>query len=313
MSDRLRVAVLAGGWSRERGVSLKSGRAVFEALDRDKYEVDWFDPRDDLRALIEKRAEVDMAFILLHGQLGEDGRMQGMLDILDIPFVGSGVLSSATAFNKEMSKAIFRTKRLNVAEEVVLRKGEDAAADRLMARLGSPVVIKPVSEGSSIGICISDTRQGIEKGLERAFEFSEEVMVEEYVNGREITCCVLGNNRLEVLPLVEIRPGAEYRFFDYEAKYTPGATQEICPADIPERLRKVIEINGKKAHRLLRCAVWSRTDMIMRDDKIFILETNTIPGMTETSLFPLAARGAGLSFSALLDRLITLSLEKDGA
>lgn len=312
MGDRLRVAVLAGGWSREREVSLKSGRAVFGALNRDQYEVDWFDPRDDLKRLMDRRAEIDMAFILLHGRLGEDGRMQGMLDILNIPFVGSGVLSSATAIHKERSKGIFRTKGLNVAKEVILRRGEARGVAEIMATLGTPVVVKPVSEGSSIGMCISAVKEEIEKGIQRAFEFSSRVMVEEYIAGREVTCCVLGNSRLEVLPVVEIRPDKRHVFFDYAAKYTPGATEEICPAPISEGLRREVERAGKAAHRALGCAVWSRTDMIVRDDRIFVLETNTIPGMTETSLFPLAARGAGWSFSELLDRLITLSLEKEG-
>ncbi|MFP4088167.1 MAG: D-alanine--D-alanine ligase [Desulfobacteraceae bacterium] len=312
MGDRLRVAVLAGGWSREREVSLKSGRAVFSALNRDQYEVHWFDPRDDLKGLMDRRAEIDMAFILLHGRLGEDGRMQGMLDILNIPFVGSGVLSSATAIHKERAKEIFRTKGLNVAKEVILGRGEARGVAEIMATLGTPVVVKPVSEGSSIGMCISAVKEEIEKGIQRAFQFSSRVMVEEYVPGREVTCCVLGNSRLEVLPVVEIRPDKRHVFFDYAAKYTPGATEEICPAPIPEGLRREVERAGRAAHRGLGCAVWSRTDMILRGDRIFVLETNTIPGMTETSLFPLAARGAGWSFSELLDRLITLSLEKEG-
>lgn len=293
-------------------MSLKSGRAVFSALNRDQYEVHWFDPRDDLKGLMDRRAEIDMAFILLHGRLGEDGRMQGMLDILNIPFVGSGVLSSATAIHKERAKEIFRTKGLNVAKEVILGRGEARGVAEIMATLGTPVVVKPVSEGSSIGMCISAVKEEIEKGIQRAFQFSSRVMVEEYVPGREVTCCVLGNSRLEVLPVVEIRPDKRHVFFDYAAKYTPGATEEICPAPIPEGLRREVERAGRAAHRGLGCAVWSRTDMILRGDRIFVLETNTIPGMTETSLFPLAARGAGWSFSELLDRLITLSLEKEG-
>lgn len=305
----MRVAVLAGGWSREREISLKSGKTVFEVLDRNKYHVQWFDPRDDLKALMAAGQQIDMAFILLHGRLGEDGRMQGLLDILNIPYVGSGVLASAMAFNKAVSKGVFRKHGLRVAADVVLREGARADVDRLTARLGSPLVIKPVSEGSSIGMCISGVQDEVERGIARGFSLGGAVMVEEYVAGREITCCVVGNGALEVLPVVEIRPREEFDFFDYEAKYTPGATEEVCPADISGRVTDRANMLARKAHRALGCAVWSRTDMIVRDEEIFVLETNTLPGMTETSLFPLAAKGAGWTFSELLDRLIELSFE----
>ncbi len=236
--------------------------------------------------------------------------MQGMLDILQIPFVGSGVLSSATAFNKKMAKAVYRNEGLSVPEAVVLRRDDLKAIDKLRGRIGSAVVIKPVSEGSSVGICIAEGEAEIRRGVEQAFEFCAEVLMEEYVKGREITCCVLGNRDLDVLPIVEIRPAAGYDFFDYEAKYTPGATEEICPAPIPEVLATQAREHARRAHQALNCSVWSRTDMILRNDTVVLLETNTIPGMTETSLFPLAARGAGMTFSELLDRLIALSLEK---
>jgi len=236
--------------------------------------------------------------------------MQGMLDILQVPFVGSGVLSSATAFNKKMAKAVYRSEGLSVPEAVVLRRDGLKAIDKLRGRIGSPVVIKPVSEGSSVGICIAEGEAEIRRGVEQAFEFCPEVLMEEYVKGREITCCVLGNRDLDVLPVVEIRPAASYDFFDYEAKYTPGATEEICPAPISETLAEQAREHARRAHLALDCSVWSRTDMILRNDTVVLLETNTIPGMTETSLFPLAARGAGMTFSELLDRLIALSLEK---
>lgn len=309
MTGKIRIAVLAGGWSGEREVSLKSGMAVYEALNREKYSVARYDPRDELKVLIRDRAEIDLAFILLHGKFGEDGRIQGMLDVLQIPFVGSGVLASALALNKRVAKNVFRAAGLCVAEDRILTRGEGFSVDRVMGKLGTPVVIKPVSEGSSLGISIASDREGIMRGIEKAFQYDTEVMVEAYVGGREITCCILGNQVLEALPVVEIVPADAYAFFDYDAKYTPGATREICPAAIPSALGEQAAHIAKTAHKALGCRVWSRSDIIIRDGALHLLETNTIPGMTETSLFPLAARAAGMSLSDLLDKMITLSLE----
>ena len=309
MKNKIRVAVLAGGWSGEREVSLKSGKAVYAALNRERYDVTIYDPRDDLEVLTKRSAEIDLAFILLHGKFGEDGRVQGMLDILQIPFVGSGVLSSAMAMNKRVAKDVCRGVGLQVAEEVILKRGKRFSVKRLIAKLGFPVVIKPVSEGSSIGISIAHGREEILKGIEKAFQYDAEVMAEEYLDGREITCCVLGNQVLETLPVVEIVPDVAHSFFDYEAKYEPGETNEICPAPIAPALAEEAASCAKKAHRALKCSVWSRSDMIIRDEIVYLLETNTLPGMTETSLFPLAARAAGMTLSDLLDRLISLSLE----
>ncbi|MCJ7685928.1 MAG: D-alanine--D-alanine ligase [Desulfobacteraceae bacterium] len=309
VKNKIRVAVLAGGWSDEREVSLKSGKAVYAALNRERYDVTIYDPRDDLGVLTKRSAEIDLAFILLHGKFGEDGRVQGMLDILQIPFVGSGVLASAMAMNKRIAKDVFRGVGLRVAEEVILKQGERFSVERLIDTLGSSLVIKPVAEGSSIGVSIAHGREEILEGIEKAFQYDGEVMAEEYLDGTEITCCVLGNQALETLPVVEIIPGAAHSFFDYEAKYEPGATDEICPAPIAPALAEEASSCAKKAHRALNCSVWSRSDMIIRDETLYLLETNTIPGMTETSLFPLAARRAGMTLSDLLDRLISLSRE----
>ena len=309
MKNKMRIAVLAGGWSGEREVSLKSGKAVCDALNRERYDVTIYDPRDDLEILIKKKAQIDLAFIMLHGKFGEVGRVQGMLDLLQIPFVGSGVLASAMAMNKRLAKDIFRGVGLRVAEEVALNRGDGFSVDRLMDRLGSSVVIKPVSEGSSIGVFIAHGSEEILQGIEKAFQYDGEVMVEEYLDGREITCSVLGNQDLETLPIVEIIPDDSHSFFDYEAKYEPGVTNEICPAPIAPALAEEAASCAKKAHRALKCSVWSRSDMIIRDEALYLLETNTIPGMTETSLFPLAARAAGMSLSDLLDKMIGLSRE----
>lgn len=309
---KLKIAVVSGGWSKERQVSLKSGDAVFGALDRSRYEVSRFDPRDDLDRLMSGKGEIDLAFILLHGRFGEDGCFQGFLDVLGIPFIGSGVLASAMALNKKVAKEAYRAAGLKVARDVLLRRDGSADPRGVEKVLGLPAVVKPVSEGSSIGVSVCMTGKELDAGIEEAFRYDEEVLVEEHIGGREVTCCVLGHRALETLPLVEIVPERRFRFFDYEAKYTPGATREVCPAPLPEPLAERIRAAGRKAHRVLGCSVWSRTDMILREEEIYLLETNTIPGMTENSLFPLAARAAGLGFPELLDRLIAFSLDRAG-
>jgi len=307
---RIRIALLAGGWSGEREVSLKSGKAIYNALDKRKYDVSIYDPRVELHALMEAKGEIDLAFNLLHGKYGEDGCMQGLLDILGIPFLGSGVLSSSIAMNKKVAKDIYRNTGLRVAKEIVLRRGEEFSINEIIEILGSTSIVKPVGQGSSLGMSLCRNNKELVTGIEKAFEYDEEIIIEEYVDGREVTCCVIGNQELETLPLIEIIPETSSRFFDYKAKYTPGACREICPADLSQSIDESVRVCARKAHQALMCSVWSRTDMIIRDEKVYVLETNTIPGMTEQSLVPLAAKTAGLSLSELVDKMIMFSLER---
>ena len=306
---RIRIALLAGGWSGEREVSLKSGKAIYNALDKRKYDVFIYDPRVELHALMEAKEEIDLAFNLLHGKYGEDGCMQGLLDILGIPFLGSGVLSSSIAMNKKVAKDIYRNTGLRVAKEIVLRRGEEFSINEIIEILGSTSIVKPVGQGSSLGMSLCRNNKELVTGIEKAFEYDEEIIIEEYVDGREVTCCVIGNQELETLPLIEIIPETSSRFFDYKAKYTPGACREICPADLSQSIDESVRVCARKAHQALMCSVWSRTDMIIRDEKVYVLETNTIPGMTEQSLVPLAAKTAGFSLSELVDKMIMFSLE----
>jgi D-alanine-D-alanine ligase len=307
---RLRVALIAGGISGEREISMKSGDAVEKALDPKKYEVKRYDPRDDLGLLLKNSGNTDLALILLHGRYGEDGSMQGLLDLLGISYVGSGILGSALAMNKRIAKSVFRAEELLVAEEVLLYRGEPYSLDHILERLGASTVVKPASEGSSIGVTICHSKEELLKGIEAAFHHDREILVERFLNGKELTCCVLGNKSLEALPVIEIVPNSKYTFFDYQAKYTPGATSEICPARISRAQTEEVQSCAVRAHRALQCRDWSRTDMILCDDKVYVLETNTIPGMTETSLVPLAARTAGMAFPQLVDRLIALCMER---
>jgi D-alanine-D-alanine ligase len=308
---RLRVALLAGGKSTEREVSLKSGEQVFRALDKQRYEVFQYDPKEDLPRLARDASHIDVALIILHGRLGEDGTIQGFLDLLGIPYQGSGVLGSALAMNKILSKQLYVQAGLPTAPYVIMDRKQYEAVEAVSSRLNLPVVVKPEHEGSSIGLSIVRSREDLPTALESAWQFDRRCLVEEFVVGTEITCGVIGNDTLEALPLVEIIPGEGHDFFDYQAKYTPGASREICPARIPEDLAALALNYGISAHRALHCRGYSRTDMIVSGKDIFLLETNTIPGMTQTSLFPQAAAAAGMEFPALLDRLIELALMKD--
>jgi D-alanine-D-alanine ligase len=307
--DRLRLALIAGGISGEREVSLKGALEVEKALDPNKYEVVRYDPATDLPLIAAHAPGIDAAFILLHGIHGEDGTMQGFLELLGIPYQGAGVLGSALAMDKNLAKTMYRLHGLPVAEWEMAKREDIDMPGRLLDRLRLPLVVKPVRQGSSIGMSIVRQPDRLSTALAKAFEHDSSVMVEEFIRGREITVGVLGNDDLAALPLVEIIPGDQYEFFDYEAKYTPGASREICPAEVDDSVRVKAQEYGLLAHRALQLRGYSRTDMIVRGEDIFLLETNTIPGMTPTSLLPQAAREYGLGFSALLDRLIELALE----
>ena len=316
--QKIRVAVLMGGNSAERAVSLSTGRQILSALNPSKYEVVAYDsgtvdstgfpPVQSLAHLMTLRPEArpDVVFIALHGPGGEDGTVQGMLEVLGIPYTGSGVLASALAIDKAMSKRVLTSAGVLMPPGVVL---QDLHVDRhLLEALTFPCVVKPNRQGSTIGMTIVPDREFLDAALNLAFEFDDTVVVESFVKGMEITVPVLGNRLLETLPIVEIVPASGV--YDFESKYTPGATDEIVPArltdDIAERTRDI----ALTCHRVLGCAGMSRTDMIVSPDgDIYTLEVNTIPGMTPTSLLPRAAEAAGISFDVLLDRLISFALE----
>jgi len=307
----LRLALIAGGKSSEREVSLKSGAQVYQALNQDKYDIRRYDPLTDLERLVREAKDLDAALIIMHGRGGEDGSLQGLLDLLEIPYQGSGILASALAMNKELSKNIYRQAGLQVPRALIFDRAGAPSPQEIKAALGLPVVIKPVHEGSSIGITKAATLEALSTGLAAAFALDNRVLVEEFIQGTEVTGGVLGNARLQALPLVEIIPASTYAFFDYEAKYQPGATEEICPARLSPELTKRAQECALTAHKALGCRGYSRTDMMIREQEIFVLETNTIPGMTATSLFPQGAKAAGIDFPDLLDTLINLALEKE--
>jgi D-alanine-D-alanine ligase len=307
---KLSLALLSGGISSEREVSLHSGEQVYEALDKDKYDIQRYDPKTDLPRLIKDAAQIDVALIILHGPYGQDGTVQGLLDLLHIPYQGSGVLGSSLAMNKAATKLMYEKAGIPVPPYVIYNRNDAIDADACVKQLGMPLVVKPVVGGSSVGMSIVREVSDLQGAVEKAFEFDTAVMVEGYIDGVELTGGVIGNSDLEAFPLIEIIPDQEHDFFDYEAKYTAGITQEICPARIDEELTLQAQTLAKKSHQALFCRGYSRTDLILKGRDMYVLETNTIPGMTATSLLPQAAQAAGLSFTKLLDRLIELGMEE---
>ncbi len=263
---KLHIALIAGGISGEREVSLNGAAGVEAALDREKFEVTRYDSATDLARIAADASRIDFAFILLHGRFGEDGTMQGFLDLLGIPYQGAGVLGSAVAMDKNLAKELYRLNGLPVAEWMVIEKGGAVDRDELVRQFGLPVVIKPVREGSSLGLTLARTEQELAAGIDTALAHDTDVMVEKYISGRELTVGVIGNDELEALPVIEIVPGEEYAIFDYDAKYKPGATEEICPAQIDDDIREMAQQYALAAHKTLRLRGYSRTDMMLGDD-----------------------------------------------
>ncbi|MCS7199111.1 MAG: D-alanine--D-alanine ligase [Caldimicrobium sp.] len=308
MSSRgsLRIALIAGGNSSEREVSLKGAKAVEKALLELGHVVEFYDPAFDLKKLVSRSSEIDLAFLVIHGPGGEDGTLQGFLEMLGIPYQGAGVLGSALAVHKGIAKILYQQAGLPVPKGKCFSKEEGLKNIRDYAfSLGLPLVVKPAKQGSSIGLSLIKKLEDLEEALEIAFLQDDEILVEEYIKGREMTVGILDD---KPLPVVEIIPQGEY--FTYETKYTPGMAEEICPARISPELTLKAQTYGLKAHKALYLRHYSRTDLILKDEEFYVLETNTIPGMTETSLLPLAAKVAGYSFRELVAKLIWLALSK---
>ncbi len=293
------VAVLMGGWSAERDVSLRSGKACAEALGRRGYRVTPIDVGRDVAAAL-TAAKPDVALNVLHGRPGEDGTLQGLLEILGIPYSHSGVLASALAMQKHYAKALFRAAGVPVAEDRVVSRLEAAKA-HVMA---PPYVVKPVAEGSSVGVFIvTEEHPHPPQELYRAdWPFGDVVMVERYIPGKELTCAVLGDR---VLDVIEIVPAT--RFYDYEAKYAAGGSRHLLPAPILPNVYQDVRRLSLAAHSALGCRGVSRADFRYDDrgaGKLICLEVNTQPGMTETSLVPELAAYAGITFDELVQWMV---------
>lgn len=308
---KIRLALLSGGVSTEREVSLNSGNQVFEALDKARYEITRYDPKYDLKKLVTDAPDIDAALIILHGPFGEDGTVQGLLDLLNIPYQGAGVLGSAAAMNKLTAKQLYEGAKIPTPGYLSFGLTDDISIPETVQTLGLPIVVKPACAGSSVGMTIVKTEAELGPAIEKGFHHDDTLILERYIQGTELTCGVIGNQEIEALPIIEIVPGDTHEFFDYEAKYVAGETEEICPARIDEATTKKVQELAAAAHKALFLKGYSRTDLILQDEELFVLETNTIPGMTATSLFPQSANVGGYTFSALLDRLIELAIEEN--
>ncbi len=310
----MRIGVLMGGRSLERDVSLRSGRRVSRALAELGHEVLDLDVDESLVPTL-RRERPDLVYIALHGKFGEDGTVQELLEILDIPFTGPGVYASALGFNKALSKEIFRRQGIPTPPYFVLSEAtfqEMGAVHALRPageKLGFPLVVKPVAQGSALGIKVAFSPEDLPEAVRTALHYDDRVMLEKYVRGTEIAASILGNQEPVALPLVEAVPRGD--FFDFEARYTPGLTDYYCPARLDESTAQHAAQVALETHLALGCANVSRVDMIIDEEGIpQVLELNISPGMTETSLLPMAAEAAGLSFKELVGRLVELALEK---
>lgn len=304
----IKVALLAGGASGERDISLASGAGAREALIEAGFAVDTFDPavKSDLKALIDGR--YDVAFICLHGKYGEDGTIQGLLEVIGLPYIGSGVWSSSIAMDKARAKVFYRHFNINTPVGVTLHRGKPYNVDTIVSKAGVPCVAKPANEGSAIGVHIVNDAAELADAIEAVFKIDNEVIVETYIDGTEMTVAVLGNSDPQALPVIEIVPKND--FYDFESKYAPGGSEHICPARIDEPTTARVQEIAVAAHKALGCRGMSRTDIIMDKQGVcWVLETNTVPGMTSTSLLPDAARKAGYTFPQLCTKLIELALE----
>jgi len=298
-----KIAVLMGGRSAEREISQKTGRQISQALIEKGYEVKQIDPAGDLVGELQEFLP-DVVFIALHGRYGEDGTMQGLLEILGFPYTGSGVLSSALCMDKVMAKKIMEYEGIPTPPYKFLTEQYDRSTiESLKKELGLPLVVKPSREGSTIGVSIVREEDELEKALHEAFKYDQSVLVEKYIDGIELTAAVLGTKEPRVLPLIEIV--SETGFYDYTAKYTPGMSHHIIPARIPAEAAAKVEEMALRTYKAMNCSQFARVDfMLNKEYEPFVLETNTIPGMTETSLFPDAARAAGISFPELVSLLV---------
>lgn len=310
-SSEMKVALLAGGTSAEREISLSSEKGARAALEEAGFQVTTLDPSKDkdLQALMTE--PFDVAFLVTHGKGGEDGSLQGFLETIGLPYTCSGVAASAISMDKDKTKLVYREAGVPTAENVTIFSGDDVDAGKIAAKLGDKVVVKAATEGSSIGVYIVEGENEIESAIEQALELDDTVVVESFKQGREFTVVVLDAPGPKALPIIEIVP--KNASYDFESKYAPGGSEHVCPAPLKDKEASEMSSFAVAAHKALGCAGVSRTDFIMNEDgEMWALETNTIPGMTQTSLLPDAARAAGMEFSELVTVLIANALARQG-
>lgn len=296
----MKIGVIMGGISAEREVSLNSGREIVKNLDANKYDI-YPIVVNSKSELIEKVKGIDIAFLALHGQFGEDGTVQSILEALGITYTGCGVLSSAICMDKDVTKKILRDGKIQTADWTTVRSTKEIDYDRIK-KIGYPVVVKPNSGGSSVATVVINKEADLRDAVRMALKYDKEVMIEHFIKGDEITCSILNG---AMLPVLAIKPKAS--FFDYTSKYSDGGADEIIVELEPE-LHKKVETMAISSYKLLKCSVYARVDMIVKDGEPYVLEVNTLPGMTRNSLIPKSALAAGIPFEKLLDMIIEYSI-----
>jgi len=332
MKTKPHIALLVGGTSPERAVSKSSGKSIYNALKTLGYKTTVIDPAyggeqpEDIELFFAEKdfstvsnpnyikalnldiwKDIDLAFIALHGKWGEDGTIQSMLELKEIKYTGSKVLSSALAMDKIKSKILFDHHRVRTPKWIAVKNGDiktEYVVDRIKNELGFPVVIKPNDQGSTVGLSICHKEAEVGEALALAYKYSDRVLIEEYIPGRELTVAVIDNNPL---PVLEIKP--KHGIYDYECKYTAGMSEYIVPAPLPEIVFQELQVMAVQAFKGLRCEGYARVDFRLNPENIpYTLEVNTLPGMTSLSLVPKMAKAAGISFEQLVEKIINLSL-----
>jgi len=297
-----KIGVLLGGLSSEREVSLASGNAVLKALHAKGCHAVAIDVGRDVAEKIHDNA-IDAAFNALHGKFGEDGAIQGLLEVMGIPYTGSGILASALGMNKTISKQVFRSQGFHVGPYEVIYAGAADSVHAVLEEITFPAVIKPHAEGSSVGVSLIFKKEDVAPAVELAFKYGNEILIEKFIKGKEVQVGILGNAALGAIEIVPKRA-----FYDYTAKYEKGMSDHFFPARIPDAVYKRTLDAGLAAHRAIGCRGYSRVDFIIDENGTpYILEVNTLPGMTATSLFPEIARGVGISFPDLVQEILRLA------
>lgn len=338
----MKIALLVGGLSSEREVSLSSGRGILkglrnlgnnvvvidpiygdkmveeESIFKDKVSKE-FPTLEKIRLLQKESSgklidcvnsnifnDIDLVFIGLHGKFGEDGKIQTLLELKGLKYTGSGIQSSAVAMDKDLSKLVFEKNNILTPDWVAIYKENNVIYDEITLRFGNPVVIKPNDEGSTVGLTIAHNEEEFSIGIKTAFNYSEKVLLEKYIKGRELTVSIIDG---EAYPVIEIVP--HEGFYDYEHKYSKGKSTYVCPAVIPEDVEEKAKELALIAYKALNCKVYARVDFLLTEkNELYCLEVNTLPGMTELSLVPMAAKAVNMDFNGLIQRIIDSSLKK---
>ncbi|HEX9135627.1 MAG TPA: D-alanine--D-alanine ligase [Nitrospirota bacterium] len=298
-----KIGVLLGGFSSEREVSLASGNAILKALKDKGYYAVAIDVGRDVTQKIKDNA-IEVAFIALHGRFGEDGAIQGLLEVMGIPYTGSGILASALGMNKTVSKQVFRSRGLLVGPYEVIYAGDAAKVDDALKDIRFPAVIKPHAEGSSVGVSLVFKKEDVAEAVALALKYGNEFLIEKFIRGKEVQVGILGNRALGAIEIVPKRA-----FYDFTAKYEKGMSDHFFPARIPDVAYKRTLDAGLAAHRAIGCRGYSRVDFIIDESGApYILEVNTLPGMTSTSLLPEIANGVGIPFPDLVEEILRLAI-----